>query len=447
MTELSPQQQEIFQHVVFHHQNAFITGPGGCGKSTLITAILDNLKSCPAINPKHIHVTALTGCAATLLKHSARTLHSWAGLSIHPQTPTQAIDRSKRNKQARNNIKNAHFLIIDEVSMISKSVFDNLNEICKSIRKNPSPFGGIQVLFSGDFYQLPPIPDKRDPDSAKFCFESPNWNLAFPSHSHCFNLTHVFRQTDEEFVKCLHTIRIGTLTPSQYNLLKRKYIKSSTSQPPTNSTYLLSHRRDADQINNENYTNLSSTTTEHVFNVELTIPTKRELQVAKITPKDLEQEKKYLLSKYDAEIKLKEGTRVMYRINSPELGLINGSTGVVTGFAVNTDNIICPQVKFDHKSHGSVLISPHKSESDEIFGLTATQLPLTYAWAITIHKSQGATLNTAIIDIGKCFAEGQVYVALSRVRSLEGIYLIGFNPSAIRANSKVKEFYSSLFTK
>jgi ATP-dependent DNA helicase PIF1 len=440
---LSEQQSRILKHVVFHKQNAFITGPGGCGKSTLINAILDALHETPTINPRTIHTTALTGCAAVLLKTNAKTLHSWAGLGISTTSLEQAITRTKFNKTARSNIKSSTFLIVDEVSMMSKSLFETLDGICKHIRKNAQPFGGIQLLFSGDFYQLPPISSRNDPDSSKFCFESPLWNQIFPP-THSFNMTTVFRQTDLEFVECLHTIRIGTLTPRQYKLLRSRYNKTDI---PEQSTYLLSHRRDVDKINLENYTKLPSLQ-EHTFEINIIQPSRFELQSAKITPKQLQTEIKSLTSRYEESLRLKLNTRVMYRVNNPELGLINGSTGKIVDFTIHTSDdssYLAPVVLFDNDR--MITIPRHTTISEEIPTLSASQFPLTHAWAITIHKSQGATLDHAIIDIGKCFAEGQVYVALSRVRSLDGLHLIGFNPSAIRANQKVKEFYNSRFTK
>jgi len=172
--ELSREQQIAFDKYIGGH-NIFITGPGGSGKSALIKMIYKHANSLF----KDIHVTALTGCAAVLLNCKAKTLHSWANIGLGNRTIEQLIMKIRKNKFAKALWKGTDILVVDEVSMLSLKMFDMLNAIGKAIRGNFKPFGGIQLIFSGDFYQLPPVGEKEEPDTQRFCFESNDWNSVF----------------------------------------------------------------------------------------------------------------------------------------------------------------------------------------------------------------------------------------------------------------------------
>ena len=172
--ELSREQQIAFDKYL-KGENIFITGPGGTGKSALIKLIYNHaLKSW-----KDIHVTALTGCASILLNCKAKTLHSWAGIGLGQGTTENCIAKIKKNKFLKAIWKETEILVVDEVSMLSLKLFDMLNAIGKAIRGNQKPFGGIHLIFSGDFYQLPPVGDNSEPDTQRFCFESDDWNSVF----------------------------------------------------------------------------------------------------------------------------------------------------------------------------------------------------------------------------------------------------------------------------
>ena len=211
--ELSREQQLAFDKYVQGH-NIFITGPGGAGKSALIKQIYKHANS----QMKDIYVTALTGCASILLGCKAKTLHSWAGIGLGNGTVDQLIFKIRQNKFLKAIWKQTDILVVDEVSMLSLKLFNMLNDIGKAIRKNLRPFGGIQIIFSGDFYQLPPVGDKDEPETQQFCFESDDWNSVF--HRDCqIELKKIFRQTDEIYSTILNQIREGKIKRRSNDLL------------------------------------------------------------------------------------------------------------------------------------------------------------------------------------------------------------------------------------
>ena len=203
--ELSEEQQIAFNKYI-QGQNIFITGPGGSGKSELIRKIYQHANTCG----KTIQVTALTGCAAVLLNCSAKTLHSWAGIGLGNASIEKLVDKVKKNRFTKGVWTSTTVLVIDEVSMLSLKLFDALNQIGKAVRRSSKPFGGIQVIFSGDFYQLPPVGDRDDPDTQRFCFESEEWFNVFPISCQ-IPLKKIFRQTDTEYSTILNQIRVGKI--------------------------------------------------------------------------------------------------------------------------------------------------------------------------------------------------------------------------------------------
>ena len=410
--DFSQEQQIAFDHYL-DGKNIFLTGPGGTGKSKWIQSVYQHASK----DHKNIQVCALTGCASLLLQCKATTLHSWAGIGL-------GTEIKPLHRQAIQRWKKIQILIVDEVSMLSMSLFDRLNELGQTIRKSSKPFGGIQLLFCGDFYQLPPVNDA-------FCFESPSWKSSFiPVH-----LVKNFRQQDAVFHTILSEIRRGKLSKQSYSILKQRV---GLPYPP-NITQLVSTRAKADHINHHYYSTLDGA--EHIFTLqqETTLEmTESEYRIRNsFTSQQITYELQQLQKNMQQSISLKIGSVVMCIVNMKNTPICNGSQGVITGFS--SDQF--PIVQF---TSGSIVMKPHIWKSETIPGIGISQLPLIYAWAMTIHKSQGSTLTNALIDVGDSIFEcGQIYVALSRVTSLDGLFLTEFNPEKIRINKKVYDYYNS----
>jgi ATP-dependent DNA helicase PIF1 len=446
-------------------KNIFLTGPGGSGKTELIKQMVRIGKEELG---KEVQVCALTGCAALLLNCGAKTIHSWAGIglangSIH-DIIKKLIDSNVKAKIQR--WKKTDVLIIDEVSMMSKKIFNLLDEIGRRIRKNYGvPFGGIQVIFSGDFYQLPPVSknksynesDDEDAqaellDAGAFCFESEKWATTFHS---TIQLKTIFRQTDLEYCKILNQIRVGKLYKSSLDKLLPHIGKKNTGTG-FKPTKLFPRKKEVEIINSFEYNALNEV--EHVFKMtrvnidKLCLSTYDKKECAFISEAQKEMEYNFLTNNIlvDNILPLKKGTQVMCVVNidlfdsdTPITNpIVNGSQGIVVDF-IGEGGGKMPIVQFNNGTKR--IICPHQWQSESIKSVAITQIPLIYAWGITIHKAQGASLDIAEIDAGSNIFEcGQTYVALSRVKSLEGLYLTAFNPSKIKVNKKVQDFYEGL---
>ena len=440
--ELSREQQIAFDKYVQGH-NIFITGPGGAGKSELIRLIYKHAYS----HFKDIHVTALTGCASILLNCKAKTLHSWAGNGLGNSTVEQLIFKIKKNKFLKAIWKGTDILVVDEVSMLSLKLFNILNDIGKAIRGNLKPFGGIQLIFSGDFYQLPPVGDILDPDSQRFCFESDDWNSVFNRNCQ-IELKKIFRQTDEIYSTILNQIREGKIKRRSNDILLEYVGREISSELVAEPTKLYPTKNKVEQINFTKMTELKGEEKEYkmkyIRDIEMS---KGEKEIrSQFTDKDIQLELDFLAGnlRCDKEMKIKIGANVMCIINikseQGDILICNGSQGVVKCFCEITG---CPKVKYNNGVE--MVMTRFIWESDKIPGIGISQIPLILSWALTIHKSQGATLDAAEIDIGSGIFEcGQTYVALSRVKSLNGLYLTSFDAKRIRIHKKVKEFYESL---
>ena len=439
--ELSKEQQIAFDKYVQGH-NIFITGPGGSGKSALIRLINEHAYK----HFKSIYVTAMTGCAAVLLNCKAKTLHSWAGVGLGNGTIEQLVTKIKKNKFAKALWKSTDILVVDEVSMLSLKLFNVLNAIGKAVRNNPQPFGGIQLVFSGDFFQLPPVGDKDESDTQRFCFESEDWNTVFRPHCQ-IQLIKIFRQTDEIYSTILNQIREGKIRRKSNDLLLEYVGRPFAADLVAEPTKLFPTRAKVENINNTKMSALQSDEKEFKIKYLKDLEMTRNERITRCdyTDKDIQMELEFLASNLicEKEMKLKIGAQVMSIINIQSdrgLNVCNGSQGIITGFCVVSG---CPQVKFNNGIE--MIMTRNIWQSDKIPGIGVSQVPLILAWALTIHKSQGATLDAAEIDVGSGIFEcGQTYVALSRVKSLDGLYLTSFDASKIRINRKVKEFYDNL---
>jgi ATP-dependent DNA helicase PIF1 len=439
--DLSKEQQLSFDKYVQGH-NIFITGPGGSGKSALIKIIHKH-----AYNQfKDIQVTALTGCASVLLNCKAKTLHSWAGIGLGNGTIDQLVTKIKKNKFAKASWKKTDILVVDEVSMLSLKLFNTLNEIGKAVRGNSKPFGGIQLIFSGDFFQLPPVGDKDEVDTQRFCFESEDWNAVFQRECQ-IQLVKIFRQTDETYSSILNQIREGKIKRKSNDLLLQYVGRPFDPNLVAEPTKLYPTRNKVENINNTKMTALNGLEKEYKIKYlkDLEMTKAERARRMEYSDKDIQMELEFLANNLicDKEMKLKLGAQVMCIVNIQSdtgIEVCNGSQGIVTDFCEITG---CPRVKFNNGIER--IMVRNVWASDKIPGIGVSQVPLILAWALTIHKSQGATMDAAEIDVGSGIFEcGQTYVALSRVKSLDGLYLTSFDATRIRINKKVKEFYESI---
>jgi ATP-dependent DNA helicase PIF1 len=447
---LSVEQQICFDKYVAG-ENLFITGPGGTGKSFLIKSIVKHAET----NEKHIKVCALTGCAAILLECKATTLHMFAGFGLANKKNEDLVSELFTKKAHKlKNWKKLEVLIIDEVSMMSLKLLLLLDLIAKKYYKNDKPLGGLQVIFTGDFYQLSPVfSNGCEKEESMYCFQHILWEQLFPKPNQIVLKT-IFRQNDELLLKALKYIRKGQITPStQLALESRLFDKAKLDVLKKEKvlTILSPVKRDVETINIKEYAKLEKGIQEIEYNmsyVDLTdnsdgFENQRLLFELYLKSNNyIKQDYDFLANSIIAEktLKLKVGTHVMCIANITlcgELIIANGSQGIVVGF--NDKSMPC--VKFNNIANPITVANfVWKSEHNKRVGVS--QIPLIYSWAITIHKAQGLTLENAIIDIGSnIFAYGQTYVALSRVKSLNGLYLTHFDYTKIACNPLVKAFY------
>jgi ATP-dependent DNA helicase PIF1 len=409
----------------------FLTGAGGTGKSYVIQNIVKALNG----DGKDVALTAMTGCAALLLGKGAKTLHSWAGIGLGKEPAEVILMKLRKAFKAKKNWVAADTLIIDEVSMMMPDLLDKLDVIGKGIRRSTLPFGGLQIIMVGDMFQLPPV--NKESKDCFFVFESKAWK-AYINDS--VVLRNVHRQTDPVFLKILGEARTGILSKESLEILDSRKT-NAWKKLEIKPTLLFTKRADVDQIN---LSQLNKCEGDDKIFTARTIKTQ-----AFLTAHTVQQATDYAIEKMDKngayvpDLVLRKGAQVMLLTNKyMDFGLVNGSRGIVEKFCDGPSGY--PMVKF---RNGEVLIiEPHTWESEDIDGLQRQQIPLRLAYAITIHKAQGATLDCALIDIGdNTFEYGQAYVALSRVRSLDCLYIWDLTARAFMVHPKVKVFLDKVY--
>ena len=423
---LNTEQKSAFDAVV-GGDSIFITGPGGTGKSYLLQTLYAHYKG---LTGKSLAITAMTGCAALLLGSWAKTLHSWAGIGIGrlaPDVIAKAISADSRKKKRW---RQTDCLVIDEVSMLTPQLLEYLDEVGRIVRKCDKPFGGIQIVFVGDFYQLPPV----SKESTAFAFESPLWSQVVKKS---VQLTQILRQKDPLFQHILNEARTGSLSPESYAMLETRKTMGWKRQE-IKPTLLFTKNQDVNSINSTQLDKLLGE--EHIFRAKTTKSPRLPHDVLQTIVDKIDKD-----APYEVELCIKEKSQVMLLVNQDsEAGLVNGSRGIVTGFGQDG----YPLVKFLNGPPLPVRIPPAAWSSDsekEGDGVTREQIPLRLAYALTIHKAQGASLDSALIDVGpSTFEYGQAYVALSRVRSMDALFIFEISQRAFRAHPAVKAFYASL---
>lgn len=386
--------------------NVFLTGEPGSGKTHTVNAYVAWLRS-HGIEPA---ITASTGIAATHIH--GMTIHSWSGIGIAERLSAELLERVSQKEHVARRIIKTQVLVIDEVSMLSADVLTMVDAVVREIRRDERPFGGMQVVLVGDFFQLPPV--AKQGREAMFAFESPAWRALNPLV--CY-LAEQHRQEDSAFLELLTAIRTETADHTHVSLILSRETEYDGIEDGTPQLY--THNADVDRMNDEKL-------------AALTGPEHRFVMQGKGGPLMIEGLKRGCLS--PEILRLKEGAVVMFTKNNPIAGYVNGTVGIIVGFERGTNY---PEV--ETKDGRRIIAAPTEWAVEEGGKVRAqiTQVPLRLAWAITIHKSQGQSLDTAAIDLARAFEYGQGYVALSRVRTLAGISLLGWNEHALRVHPKV----------
>jgi ATP-dependent exoDNAse (exonuclease V) alpha subunit len=454
--------QEETLKVLKMGKNVFLTGPAGSGKTHVLNQYIQFLKD----NHIGVAVTASTGVAATHLK--GVTIHSWSGIGIKDVLTDYDMDDLEQRSYLWKRFEKTQVLIIDEISMLSSNTLDSIDRVCKLFKRSQEPFGGLQIIFSGDFFQLPPIqknnfqqqnkPEDFDgiddsqmdifsddsfeenviqmdaEDDAKeelavtstpFAFKSRAWNEA---KLYVCYLSEQFRQEDNVLSAVLSEIRAGDFSDKSVELLNKRIQNKNDDE----ITKLFTHNINVDKFNNDKIRALNQ-------------EEKTYKMLTRGKPNLVEALKKGSLAQENLHLKI--GALVMFVKNNPSVGYVNGTVGKVVNLSGKYPTVEC--------SDGTRYVAEPQTWSIEDGGKVLaeiSQIPLKLAWAVTIHKSQGMTLDQAVIDLSGAFVEGQGYVALSRVKTLEGIFLKGFNRMAlqvhdeiIRVDKELKEFSDRLF--
>jgi ATP-dependent DNA helicase PIF1 len=387
--------------------NVFLTGEPGAGKTHTINEYVKYLKQ----HRVEVAITASTGIAATHI--GGITLHSWSGVGIKNTLTPYDIDAIASREYISKRMNRARVLVIDEVSMLSSNMLGMVDAICKAVKNSEEPFGGLQVVFVGDFFQLPPISRSQE---VSFAYDATVWQEANPIV--CY-LTEQYRQDDTPFLEVLSAIRSNTFDEMHLSHLEERKVEAQAA--PEGIPKLFSHNVDVDRVNNDILSRLPGEA--KLFHMHANGPAAlvAGLQKGCLSPETLS---------------LKVGATVMFTKNNPKEHFVNGTIGVVESFSKLDGH---PIVSTKERRVIDVEPMDWSIEENGRVRASVTQLPLRLAWAITVHKSQGISLDAAVIDLRQVFEFGQGYVALSRVKRLSGLHLLGWNERAFLVHPQVLE--------
>ena len=397
-------------------KNIFITGPAGTGKTYVLRTIIENAEN----SNKNVQVTASTGMAASLLMdlsvNGSRTLHSFIGFKMIDQQKTaeQVAERIRMSKIHRKRLNDVDVLVIDEFSMISLDCFKKVDAVLRRVRSRPNqPFGGVQMILSGDFFQLGPVQSRLE----KNVFEDPIWEQ---SNLHTVQLIKVYRQSNEDFLNMLAKIRVGNVDASVCKLIDQTSKNKLENDMGIKPTVLYACNEDVDRMNREELDRLPGKLVTHrAIDVNITEQTTAMINLPEI-------------------LNLKVDAQVMVTMNIPFLEVVNGSRGVVT-------SISDTRVQLRLLSGRTVNITRCVQEfDDDVSGkeCSRAQFPLKLAWTMTIHKCQGQSIDYLVIDMSRIFADGQAYTAISRGTNLSNMSICNFNPRCVRVNRAVLEYFT-----
>lgn len=393
-------------------KNVYLTGAAGSGKTYALNEYISYLKN----RGVSVGITASTGIAATHI--GGVTIHSWSGVGIKDTLDDRDIEHLLSKEHLYKRFEKTKVLIIDEISMLSSRLFDSVERVCRAMKRSEEPFGGMQVIMSGDFFQLPPI--SRESGETEFIHKSEAWRKI--DVRVCY-LDEQFRHNDSSLEKILNEMRSGSVSSETREVLKEAANKNFADNIAP--TKLYTHNIDVDAENDRELDKLPGKSRAY----EMSSKGKSSI---------VESLKKGILA--TETLRLKKNAVVMFIKNSFDEGYVNGTLGLVEDF----DNNGAPIVRTF--SGRKIFVTPAEWTIEEEGKVLARveQLPLRLAWAITVHKSQGMSLDAAEIDLSRAFAPGQGYVALSRLRSLAGLALRGFNDTALEMHPRAMEIDARL---
>jgi len=473
---LSQSQYRVLK-AILQGKSVFYTGAAGTGKSYILRVFQDVMDYCDASST--FYLTAPTGVAACNI--GGQTIHTWAGIGQYlDHKDPNFINQMGRSNESKSRWKTAKLLVIDEISMLSAELFDALNTGGKRVRANNSPFGGIQMVVCGDFFQLPPIGvNSRDANKkVNYCFHSDVWDELFGHDDGMIVLDKVFRQKEQMFLDMLNELRRGIVSDRNHNILMNKCTQTTNEEARNRNLQATKAilKSDEKDENDENETPPNIVPTKlFPTNKDVEMTNERELEKligeTEVYEHQIEGKtefKKQLLQgmKAPPTLVLKLNAQVMLLKNKDVAsGLVNGTRGEVVGFTVEGENATAsdggcsaifanrrlPIVKFHCKSGNSsyykeVTLKEETWElkSGELTMASYTQIPLMLAWAISIHKSQGMTITDLEVSFNGMFEYGQAYVSLSRATDFDRLKLRGYQRYAVKSSKEVNEFYQKL---